>query len=111
MKKIFDNISCYNLLDEDCKNLVKMRHRRKNSKYKIIVTSDRCDYDNLSELADYPERGKKVGTFYYNNLEEAKLIIKCFEGLFYQLFEVERTERIGSGVLDDFILYECRYAV
>lgn len=52
MKKIFDNISCYNLSDENCKNLVKMRHRRKNSKYKIIVTSDRCDYDNLSELAN-----------------------------------------------------------
>ena len=103
MEKKFSGILFDNLTDKEYEDLRKMKRRRKFSQYKIIITSDRCDYDNLSELADNPELGKRVGTFYFSNPNELELILKAFEGLFYQLFKINETERMGSGVVDDLV--------
>ena len=80
-----------------------MKRKKKYSQNKIIITSDRCDYDNLSELMNYPELGKRVGTFYFSYPNELELILKAFEGLFYQLFKIDETKRMGSGVMDDLV--------
>ena len=103
MEKKFSGLLFDNLTDTEYANLRKMKRRRKISQYKIIITSDRCDYDNLSELADDPSLGKRVGTFYFNYPGELELILKAFEGLFYQLFKINETERMGSGVMDDLV--------
>ena len=67
MEKKFSGILFDNLTDKEYEDLRKMKRRKKCSQYKIIITSDRCDYDNLSELADNPALGKRVGTFYFYN--------------------------------------------
>ena len=103
MEKKFSGLLFDNLTDKEYEDLRKMKRRRKISQYKIIITSDRCDYDNLSELADDPSLGKRVGTFYFNYPGELELILKAFEGLFYQLFKINETERMGSGVVDDLV--------
>ena len=103
MEKKFSSLLFDNLTDTEYAKLRKMKRRRKISQYKIIITSDRCDYDNLSELADDPSLGKRVGTFYFNYPGELELILKAFEGLFYQLFKINETERMGSGVMDDLV--------
>ena len=103
MEKKFSGILFDNLTDKEYEDLRKMKRRRKFSQYKIIITSDRCDYDNLSELADNPALGKRVGTFYFSNPNELELILKAFEGLFYQLFKIGETERMGGGVMDDLV--------
>ena len=103
MEKKFSGLLLDNLTDKEYEDLRKMKRRRKFSQYKIIITSDRCDYDDLSELMNYPELGKRVGTFYFNYPEELELILKAFEGLFYQLFKINETERMGGGVMDDLV--------
>ena len=62
MRKYFGDIICDNLSDEEYIKLRKMKRRKKRDNYKIVITSDRCSYDDLTELANYPERGKRVGT-------------------------------------------------
>ena len=103
MEKKFAGLIFDNLTDNEYEQLRKMKCKKKNSQYKIIITSDRCDYDDLSELMNYPELGKRVGTFYFYYPEELELILKAFEGLFYQLFKINETERMGGGVMDDLI--------
>lgn len=103
MEKKFSYIICDNLTEKEYEKLRKMKRKKKYTQYKIIITSDRCDYDNLSELANNPELGKRVGTFYFSYPDELELICKAFEGLFYQLFKFNETERMGGGVVDDFI--------
>ena len=103
MEKKFSGLLFDNLTDKEYEDLRKMKRRRKISQYKIIITSDRCDYDNLSELADDPSLGKRVGTFYFSNPNELELILKAFEGLFYQLFKINETDCMGSGVMDDLV--------
>ena len=82
---------------------LRKRRRTKNnpSRYKIIITGDRCDNDNLSELGEYPERGKRIATFYFSTPDQLDLILAEYEGLFYQLYEVDSLERKGYGVFDD----------
>ena len=108
MENKFAGLIFDNLTDNEYEQLRKMKRKRKNSQYKIIITSDRCDYDNLSELADDPSLGKRVGTFYFNYPGELELILKAFEGLFYQLFKINETERMGSGVMDDLVFEDWR---
>ena len=103
MENKFSGLLFDDLTDTEYTNLRKMKRKRKHSKYKIVITSDRCDYDDLSELMNYPELGKRVGTFYFNYPEELELILKAFEGLFYQLFKINETERMGGGVMDDLV--------
>ena len=103
MEEKFSGLLFDNLTDKEYEDLRKMKRRRKISQYKIIITSDRCDYDNLSELANDPSLGKRVGTFYFSNPNELELILKAFEGLFYQLFKINETKRMGSGVMDDLV--------
>ena len=103
MEKKFSGLLFDNLTDKEYEDLRKMKRKRKISQYKIIITSDRCDYDDLSELADDPSLGKRVGTFYFSNPNELELILKAFEGLFYQLFRVGATDRMGGGVVDDLV--------
>ena len=100
MEKKFTDLIFDNLTDNEYEQLRKMKRKKKNSQYKIIITSDRCDYDDLSELMNYPELGKRVGTFYFSYPDELELILKAFEGLFYQLFKINETERMGGGVMD-----------
>ena len=103
MEKKFAGLIFDNLTDNEYEQLRKMKCKKKNSQYKIIITSDRRNYDDLSELMNYPELGKRVGTFYFNYPEELELILKAFEGLFYQLFKINETERMGGGVMDDLV--------
>ena len=103
MEKKFSGLLFDNLTDKEYEDLRKMKRRRKISQYKIIITSDRCDYDDLSELMNYPELGKRVGTFYFSYPDELELILKAFEGLFYQLFKIGTTDRMGGGVVDDLV--------
>ena len=42
-----------------------------------------------------------IATFYFAYPHELVVLVKAFEGLFYQLFAVDSDIRIGSGVLDD----------
>lgn len=109
MKKFFSNLICDNLSDTEYARLRELKRQQKTktnpSKFKIIITQDRRDYDNLSELMNYPERGSRVGTFYFTNPDDLDLILKAFEGLFYQLFAVGETERFGGGVVD-YSIYE-----
>lgn len=101
--KCFGGIVCDNITDAEYKILRKMKHRKIYGKYKIVITSDRCDYDDIHELANYPERGKRVGTFYFSKPDELDLVVKAFEGLFYQLFKIGETERFDGGVLDSYV--------
>ena len=103
MEKKFSDLLFDNLTDKEYEDLRKMKRRRKFSQYKIIITSDRCDYDNLSELEDNPALGKRIGTFYFSNPNELELILKAFEGLFYQLFKIGTIGRMGGGVVDDLV--------
>ena len=103
MEKKFADLIFDNLTDNEYEKLRKMKRKKKNSQHKIIITSDRCDYDDLSELMNYPELGKRVGTFYFSYPEELELILKAFEGLFYQLFKINETERMGGGIMDDLV--------
>ena len=103
MEKKFSGLLFNNLTDTEYTNLRKMKRKRKYSRYRIIITSDRRDYDDLSELMNYPELGKRVGIFYFNYPEELELILKAFEGLFYQLFKINETERMGGGAMDDLV--------
>lgn len=103
MRKFFGDILCDNLTNEEYIKLRKMKRRKELDNYKIVITSDRRSYDDLTELANYPERGKRVGTFYFRNPDELDLIVKAFEGLFYQLFKIDATERFDGGVLDSYV--------
>lgn len=110
MRKIFGDILCDNLTDGEYIKLRKMKRRKERDNYKIVITSDRRSYDDLTELANHPEKGKRVGTFYFRNPDELDLIVKAFEGLFYITFEIKclsklvlRLEKIGSGVIDSLI--------
>ena len=107
MRKLFNELERDNLSDEEYLSLRKMRRKKRTksnpSEYKIIITGDRCDYDNLSELANHPERGKRVGTFYFSTPNQLELILKAFEGLFYQLYKLDNTERMGAGVMDSYV--------
>ena len=103
MEKKFSGLLFDNLTDTEYANLRKMKRKRRHSEYKIVITSDRCDYDDLSELMNHPELGKRVGTFYFNYPGELELILKAFEGLFYQLFKISETYCMGGGVVDDLV--------
>lgn len=110
MGKKFSTLLCDNLTDSEYVSLRKMKRQRKTrcnpSQYKIIITQDRCDYDNLSELADHPEKGCRVGTFYFSTPNQLDLILKAFEGLFYQMFQIAESNRFGGGIVDDSIYEE-----
>ena len=58
MKKRFNGICFDDISDENFVKLRKMQRRRRTkqypSMYKIIITCDRCDYYNMSELANNP---------------------------------------------------------
>ena len=105
MKKEKSVEFAYDKLTENEYTILRNLKRRNKSisnrsKYKIIITSEKADYDNLMEYAEYPERGIRIGTFYFRNPDQLELILKAYEGLFYQLFCVDETERIGYGVFD-----------
>lgn len=99
----FGEIIIDNLNEEDLKKLIKMKRKHKLDEYKIVITSDRKDYDDLMELANYPERGRRVGTFYFNSPSQLEIVLHAFEGLFYQLFKLNETERFGAGIMDDLV--------
>lgn len=82
-----------------------MRSKKGKTEYKIIITVDRRDYDNLSELMNNPELGKRIGTFYFNKPDELELILKAFEGLFYQMLIFETFDKMGGEVMD-YMVFE-----
>ena len=92
------------LSESEITMLRRMKEKKTNlPSYRIVITGDRCDYDDLSELANHPERGKMIGIFHFAYPHELIVLVKAFEGLFYQLFAVDSDIRIGSGVLDDSV--------
>lgn len=111
MSKVFNGIPYDYISDNDYISLNKLRRRNSSksnhSKYKIIITSDRCDYDDLEELANHPEKGRRVCTLYFSKLSELKLIVNSFEGLFYRLFifsnRYNNPEKIGYGIVNSQI--------
>ena len=68
MEKKFTDLIFDNLTDNEYEQLRKMKRKKKNSQYKIIITSDRCDYDDLSELMNYPESIDKILKLELTNL-------------------------------------------
>ena len=103
MKKNFGIVVCDNLTDEEYELLRKMKRKHVADKYKIIITCERKDYDDLMHYGNHPEEGTSVGTFYFHNPDQLDLIVKAFEGLFYQMFVIGETERFGGGIVDDLI--------
>ena len=108
MKKEKIRAFAYDKLTEDEYTILRnLRRRNKSisnpSKYKIIITSEKKDYDNLMEYAEHPEHGERIATFYFNNPDQLDLICKAYEGLFYQLFRLYETKRIGYGIIDGSI--------
>ena len=83
---------------------LELKNKRKG-RYLIIITGDRCDNDDLSELMNYPERGEFLDKIAFNTPDELEPIVSVYEGMFYQLFDMEKstTERISGGVIDDSI--------
>ena len=74
---------------------------KKLAKYKIIITQENYKKsDSLAYFSDYPEEGKYVDTIYFYNPDQYLDILKLYEGLFYQLFDLESGEIIGPGMLD-----------
>ena len=45
MEKKFSGLLFDDLTDTEYTNLRKMKRKRKHSMYKIVITSDRCDYE------------------------------------------------------------------
>ena len=106
MKK-FGKYEFDELSDDQYIQLKKLKSRRNTksnpSQYKIVITGDRCDYDNLSELMNHPERGGRVGTFYFRTPDQMEQILDAFEGLFFRLFRLPDMEYLDGGVLDELI--------
>ena len=90
--------------NEYLEKCLEIKNKRKG-RYLIIVTGDRCDYDDLSELMNYPERGEFLDKIAFDTPDELEPIVSTYEGMFYQLFDREKsiTEKIGGGVVDDSI--------
>lgn len=75
----------------------------RKGRFKIIITGDREDYDDLSELAEHPERGVYLDTQYFDCPEQAEKICNTYEGYFYRLYD--NGDLIDSGVVCvDFVL-------
>lgn len=84
---------------------------RKLAKYKIIITQEKRVgygiYENkygervsLGDLGDFPNEGIYVDTIYFYRPDQFKDIVGLYEGLFYELYEIESGKRIGFGMLD-----------
>ena len=103
-KRTADKLLKKGYLLEDLKKCLALKNKR-NGRYLIIVTGDRCDNDDLSELMNYPERGEFLDRIAFDTPDELEPIVSVYEGMFYQLFDTEKstTERIGIGVIDDLI--------
>ena len=84
---------------------------RKLAKYKIVITQEKGVaygvYENkyrekvsLADLSDNPSDGLYVDTIYFYRPDQFENIVGLYEGLFYELFEIESGKRIGYGMLD-----------
>lgn len=60
----------------------------------------------LHELAKSPQIGKKITALYFSSKEQLEMILKAYEGLYYQLFYVDSTDVRGFGVLSKQIFDE-----
>ena len=82
---------------------------RKKGRFKMVITGDRKDYDDLSELAEHPERGVYLDTQYFDYPDQAVRICDTYEGYFYRLYSGD--ELIDSGTVDvDFVFDAVREA-
>ena len=77
-------------------------HRK--GRFKIVITGDRKDFDDLSELANHPERGVYVDTQFFNYPDEAEAICDIYEGYFYLLYDKDTL--IDSGVVSVDFIYD-----
>ena len=85
---------------------------RKLAKYKIRITEEHYDkkrsfaygkptYSSyLTYFTDFPEEGTYLDTIYFYKPSQFENIMKLYEGMFYELFDLETGERIGYGSLD-----------
>lgn len=90
----------------------KLYKERNLASYKIVITQEHYDrkrkhadaappYDNyLAYFSDFPEDGDYVDTIYFYEPWQYNLIVKLYEGLFYQLFDLKTGKRIGYGSFD-----------
>jgi hypothetical protein len=81
-------------------------------KYRIVITSEREDYDDLSQYADNPESGFIEAIHWFDYLWQIEGLLCKYEGLFYILSVVENNNAelnlissraknvIGYGVIE-----------
>ena len=95
MEKRFGTVLCNNLSDDEY-NLLQERTREMIDvdEYKIVITSGRSDCNNLSD---------STAIFYFYKPHVLDLILKAFEGRFYQLYRIGEKEPFGEGVVDNLI--------
>lgn len=76
------------------------KHRDK-AKYKIVITEENHKKsDSLDVFSDFPEEGRYIDTIYFYTPDQYLNVLKLYEGLFYQIFDLKSGERIGYGMLD-----------
>lgn len=71
------------------------------AKYKIVITEENHNKsDSLDVFSDFPEEGRYIDTIYFYYPDQYLDILKLYEGLFYQIFDLKSGKRIGYGMLD-----------
>lgn len=65
-------------------------------RYLMIITEEKDD--NMAYYADHPEAGLFRNIIMGNSAD--KLMKGEYEGMFYQLYDMNSRERIGYGILD-----------
>lgn len=91
--------------DKECVDKYVIESRKKG-RFKIVITGDRKDYDDLSELMYNPELGVEIDEICFDTLSQLEEIIEVYEGLFYVLSDNESLEVIGKGILDPAALFD-----
>ena len=73
--------------------------KRNAAKYKIVITEE-TDSAPMDFFIDNPEAGQYIDTIYFSFPWQFEMVLELYEGLFYQLFDMETGKRIGYGGLD-----------
>ena len=81
MEKKFSSLLFDNLTDKEYEDLRKMKRKRKISQYKIIITSDRCDYDKIKWLKKYLPELKLKNIIIMRNGQNKHDFIKTKTGI------------------------------
>ena len=66
--------------------------------YRLVITQEWEDYDDLSFYAENPEEGIVVADLIIKGVSDLEKANEEYEGLFYQIFKKGEDERFDSGV-------------